>query len=130
MPLTPEVRNEVFAKLKAGLKKQVPPMVCYEDKPGVYGIMGNKPVVYGSTKKIVPGMYFSSAVARKDMVSFYLFPLYYRSKEFTKLAPTMMKCLKGKTCFNFKKGEQVVGKELDALLRKGTKIWKELGYMK
>ncbi|MGB2870082.1 MAG: hypothetical protein WBD36_16660 [Bacteroidota bacterium] len=130
MPLTPEVRNKILEKLKIGLRKQVPPMVCYEDKPGVCGIMGNKAVPYGSTKKIVPGMYFSSVVARKDMVSFYLFPLYYRSKEFSNLAPTMMKCLKGKTCFNFRKEEQVVAKELDALLRRGAKIWKELGYMK
>lgn len=130
MPLKPEVRTRIFKKLKAALKKQVPPMVCFEDKPGAYGIMGNKAVPYGSTKKIVPGMYFSSVVARKDMVSFYLFPVYYHAKEFTDLAPTMIKCLKGKTCFNFRKEEQIVGKELDKLLKKGVKIWKKMGYMK
>ena len=116
--------------LKASLQKQCPPMVCSKDKPDCYEIMGNKPVPYGSRKKIVPGIYFASAVARRDMVSFYLFPLYYRLKEFTEMAPTTMKCLKGKTCFNFKKEEQVVERELDALLGRGAQIWKEIGYMK
>ena len=130
MPLKPEVRKNVFDKLKAALKRQCPPMVCTKESDNVCEAIGNKPVPYGSTKKIVPGMYFASTVARKDMVSFYLFPLYYREKEFAGLAPTAMKCLKGKTCFNFKKEEQVIEKEIDALLAKGVALWKKSGYMK
>ena len=130
MPLKPETRKKIFDTLKASLQKQCPPMVCSKDEPDCYEIMGNKAMPYGSKKKIVPGMYFSSAVARKDMVSFYLFPVYYRSKEFAGMAPTAMKCLKGKTCFNFKKEEQVIEKELDGLLNRGAQIWKTLGYMK
>jgi len=105
-------------------------MVVSKDKSNCYEIIGNKPVPYGSKKKIVPGIYFSSTVARKDMVSFYLFPIYYNQKEFVDIAPTAMKCLKGKTCFNFKKEEHIIDKELDALLDKGAQIWKKLGYMK
>ena len=41
-----------------------------------------------------------------------------------------MKCLKGKTCFNIKKVDQVDEKEVTALLKAGVKIWKEMGYMK
>jgi len=130
MPLTLQERKEIFNKLKAGLQKQSPPMVVSKDKEGVFELMGNKPVPYGSRKTIVPGMYFSSIVARKDMVSFYYFPLYYHEKDFKDLIPTMIKCLKGKTCFNFKKPEQVNEKELDALLNKGVQTWKENSYMK
>ena len=130
MPLSPATRNNIFKKLKSSLKKQCPPMVVSKNTVNNYEIMGNKPVPYGSTKKIIPGMYFSSTVARKDMVSFYLFPVYDKQKEFVDIAPTAMKCLKGKTCFNFKKEEQVIDKELDALLDKGARIWKKLGYMK
>ena len=128
MPLKPEVRKNIFNKLKAALDKQCPPMVCSKNTANAYEIMGNKPVPYGSKKKIVPGMYFSSAVARKNMVSFYLFPMYDR-KAFAGLAPTALKCLKGISCFNFKKEEEVIEKEIDALLKKGTEIWKKLGYM-
>jgi hypothetical protein len=129
MPLTPEVPNEIFSKLKSALEKNCPPMVCSKDKEGVYELMGNKPVPYGYNKKIVPGMYFSSAVARKDMVSFYFFPM-YMSAGFKDLIPTMIKTLKGKTCFNIKKPEQVNEKELNALLKKGVQAWKKNGYMK
>lgn len=130
MPLNPEVRNTIFDKLKASLEKQCPPMVCTKDKADNFEIIGNKPVPYGSTKKIVPGMYFASTVARKGMVSFYFMPIYYDKKNYTDIAPTLLKSLKGKACFNFKKVEQVDEKELDALLKKGSQVWKKLGYMK
>lgn len=130
MPLTPETRKTIFNRLKSALGRQCPPMVVSKDTENNFELMGNKPVPYGSKKKIVPGMYFSSAVARKDMVSFYFFPIYYNQREFKDVAPTAMKCLKGKTCFNFKKEDQVVEKELDALLNKGAQVWKKLGYMK
>lgn len=105
-------------------------MVVSKDRKDVYEIMGNKPVPYGSKKVIAPGMYFSSVVARKDMVSFYFFPLYYQEKSFEKTIPTLIKNLKGKTCFNFKKIEQVNTRELNAMLKKGMQAWKKNGYMK
>ena len=105
-------------------------MVVSKDKEGVYELIGNKPVIYGSKKINAPGMYFCSAVARKDMISFYFFPIYYHEKDFIDLIPTMSKCLKGKTCFNIKKPEQVNVKELSALLKRGVVAWKREGYMK
>ncbi len=105
-------------------------MVVCKDKEGVFELMGNKPVPYGSKKIIVPGMYFSSAVAGKDMVSFYFFPLYFHENEYRDIIPTLIKCLKGKTCFNFKKFEQINEKELNAMLKKGVQAWRKSGYMK
>ena len=130
MPFTTADRDEIFNKIKAVLKKHSPPMQVSKDKPGVFELMGNKPVPYGSKKTIVPGMYFSSVVARPGMVSFYFFPIYYHTNDFIDLIPTMVKTLKGKTCFNIKKVEEVNEKELDALLKKGVQAWKKLGYMK
>ena len=129
MPLSPESKNEIVLKLKAALNKCAPPMVIARQSENGMELMGNKPVPYGYDKKIVPGMYFSSLVVRKDMVSFYFFPM-YMNEEFKELIPTMIKTLKGKTCFNFKKPEQVNEKELAALLKKGVAAWKKQGYMK
>jgi hypothetical protein len=130
MPLKPETRKAIFDKLKSSLLQQCPPMVCAKHNVDCYEIIGNKPVPYGSTKKIVPGMYFASTVARKDMVSFYFMPIYYDKENYLDLAPTLLKNLKGKACFNFKKAEQVDEKELDAMLKKGAQVWKKHGYMK
>jgi hypothetical protein len=130
MPLSPEDRELIFDTIRDSLKKVAPPMAISKDNPGVFELMGNKQVPYGSKKVIVPGMYFSSVVARKDSVSFYFFPMYYMVKDYETIFPTMHKYLKGKTCFTFKKPEQVVTKELDAMLKKGVQAWKKAGYMK
>ena len=130
MALTPEIREAIFNRLKASLKKQCPPMVCTKDTDACHEIIGNAPVPYGSTKKIVPGMYFASAVARKNFVSFYFMPIYYHQKDYAGVCQTLLKSLKGKACFNFKKVEQIDTKELDVMLAKGGVAWKKLGYMK
>jgi hypothetical protein len=129
MPLTTETRQQIFDTISTILRQQCPPMVISKDKKDVLEIMGNKAVPYGSKKTIVPGMYFSSVVARKDMVSYYFFPIYYHTDDFINLIPTLAKYLKGKTCFNFKNPGQVNEKELKALLKKGVQAWKKMGYM-
>jgi len=93
-------------------------------------MMGNKPVPYGYDKKIIPGMFFASVMPRKDSIAFHFFPAYYKVDVIKKIAPNLLKCLKGKTCFHFKKEEQVNEKELEALLKHGVKAWKDAGYMK
>jgi hypothetical protein len=130
MALAPEARKAIFNILKSTMEKYTPPMTVSKDKEEVFELMGNKPVPYGSKKTIVPGMYFSSAVGRKDSVNFYFFPIYYHEKDYAEICPTLLKCLKGKTCFHFRKPEQVNEKELNALLNKGVQAWKKLGYMK
>ncbi|GAC1594393.1 MAG: hypothetical protein NVS3B19_16840 [Ginsengibacter sp.] len=129
MPLTEEVRTSHFDIIKKALCNCCPPMKVSKDKEGVYELMGNKPVSYGSKKVMVPGMYFSSVVARKAMISFYFFPIYFHEPDFIDLIPNMKKYLKGKTCFNFKKADQVDEKELNNLLMRGVKAWSKLGYL-
>ena len=130
MALTPETRKIIFDMLKASLKKQCPPMVCSKDTASSFETIGNTPHPYGSKKKIVPGMYFASAIARKDMVSFYFMPIYYHREDYVDVAPTLLKNLKGKACFNFKRVEHINESELNAMLKKGVQAWKKLGYMK
>ncbi|HAP01013.1 MAG TPA: hypothetical protein DCQ93_03715 [Bacteroidetes bacterium] len=130
MPITDETRRQIFDTLKKNLETVAPPMVAsgghdYHD----YQLLGNKPVSYGHDKKIIPGMFFAAVANRKDSVTFHFFPCYMDSK-LKSVAPSLYKCLKGKTCFHFKKTEQVNEKELKALLKEGVKAWKKMGYMK
>ena len=130
MPLTSDNRKDMFEQVKRIIEKHCPPLVVKTDKTGVFEVMGNIAVPYGSKKTIVPGMYFASVVERKDKVSFYFFPIYFHTDEFKKLAPTVMKCLKGKTCFHFTKPGHVVEKELADMVKKGVFAWKKEGYLK
>jgi hypothetical protein len=129
MLFVPEMRKEIFEKIKFVLQKQSPPMLVSKNSENCFELTGNKPVAYGSKKQIVQGMYFSSVVAHKDMISFHFFPIYMKKELFEPLIPTTKKYMKGKSCFNFKKAEQVNETELTALLKKGAEAWKKLGYM-
>ncbi len=129
MPLKDEDRDLIFSKIKKVLEKCAPPMVVSKNSETVYELIGNVAVPYGSKKVMVPGMYFSSALPRKNMISFYFFPMYYNENDYINLIPLSKKYLKGKTCFNFIKPEQVIEKELSALLKKGIEAWKKNGYL-
>ena len=131
MPITAEIRSGIYNTLERALKKCTPPMVSKSDeKKQSIELIGNKAVPYGHDKKIIPGMFFAAVMQRKDSVAFYFFPIYYKTEQFKKVAPGLLKCLKGKTCFHFKKEEEVNEKELETLLKLGVKAWKDEGYMK
>jgi hypothetical protein len=129
MPLSAQDKTEILHRLKNAMHTCCPPMVITGNGENGMAIIGNKPVPYGYDKRIIPGMFFASASGRKDMVSFYLFPIYDNVKPFQDLAPIAIKCLKGKTCFNFKKLEQVDEAEIIAMLKLGVQYWHKLGYM-
>ncbi len=129
MPITDETRQAIFGTLKKHLEAVAPPMVAKENAGLLaYELIGNKPVPYGYDKKIIPGMYFASIAQRKDSVALYFFPS-YMDGQLQELAPSIYKCLKGKTCFHFKKESDVNEKELKAMLKAGVQAWKKMGYM-
>lgn len=129
MPLTNESRNLMYQNLVKQFASLSPPMVLKKDDAAMQcELTGNTPVPYGYNKKIIPGMYFASVAQRKDSVAFYFFPA-YMNKEFATLAPALFKCLKGKTCFHFKKPEDLDEKELMVLLKKGLQAWEKAGYV-
>ncbi len=130
MPITEETRIIIFNKLKKNLEKFSPPMVVSIDSiDSTYEIIGNKPVPYGYNKKMVPGMYFATIAQRKDSVTLHFFPS-YMDTTLKDVAPSLYKCMKGKTCFHFKKEEQVNEKELVLLIEAGIKAWELFGYLK
>ena len=129
MPITEEARTLIFTKLKRNFEKFTPPLVIKIDELNrSFELIGNKPVPYGYDKKIVPGMFFASVVQRKESVTFHFFPL-YMDPTLNGLALSLYKCLKGKTCFHFKKEEQIDEKELTLLIEKGLLAWEKSGYM-
>lgn len=130
MAISDETRKAIYVRIKKQLDKCTPPMQAKSDPDKLtYEMIGNKPVPYGYDKKIIPGMYFASVAQRKDSVAFYFFPS-YMEKGMKDAAPSLYKCLKGKTCFHFKKEDQVDEKELATLLKLGVAAWKKAGYMK
>lgn len=130
MALTPETKQNIFNSLLKLMEKFSPPLVMNKKSAMGFELIGNTPATYGHKKEIVPGMYFASSTFRKDSVVFYFFPIYGAPKEFQSLAPNTLKTLKGKTCFHFRKEEDVNEKELNAMMKKGIEVFKKQGWMK
>jgi hypothetical protein len=130
MPVTAETKANIFSLLKKVMFEYSPPLVIKKNSKEGIEVIGNTPTPYGYKKEVVPGMYFASALIRKENVSFYFFPIYYHQKEFEKLIPVTITCLDGKTCFHFKKEEQIPEKELRVMFKKGIQFYKKQGWIK
>ena len=130
MAVTATTKQKIFDQIKKVMSAHCPPLVIKKGSGQGFEVIGNIPAPYGYKKEIVPGMYFASTVIRKDSVAFYFFPIYGAPKEFQSLAPNTLKTLKGKTCFHFKKEEEVDEKELKAMFKKGIVFYRKQGWIK
>lgn len=131
MAVSFEEKQKIIDALKKIMQQHVPPLVQKKvAKETGFELIGNVETPYGYKKEMVPGMYFSSIALQKDSVAFYFFPTYMNEAEFKKIAPLTYKHLKGKTCFHFKKSDDVNEKEIDALMKKGITHYKKQGWIK
>ena len=70
-------------------------------------------------------LFFGSAQIKKNYVSFYLMPVYMYPDLLKGISPASQKHMQGKSCFNFKKVEPGLFKELAALTKKGYERFKK-----
>lgn len=75
-----------------------------------------------STRHILPNqqaLFFASFQVGKAYVSYYLMPVYVFPDLLEGISPELRKRMQGKSCFNFKKVNPALIKELEALTRAG-----------
>ena len=74
-------------------------------------------------------LFFGSVRIKKNYVSFYLMPVYMYPDLLKDISLELKKHMQGKSCFNFKKIEPVLFKELNQLARQSFKRFQkeELG---
>jgi hypothetical protein len=86
---------------------------------------------------VVPGAYggkaveieLASIILQKGFVGFYLMPLYVDPGIKKKLAPSLTKQLKGKTCFHIKQVDSEVLGNIEDAVTEGMKSYKERGWL-
>jgi len=83
--------------------------------PGAYG---GKPV----------DLQFAAVILQKDFVGFYLMCLCMNDPMKKKLAPGLLKLLKGKTCFHIKSIDAGLRKDIEAALDVSEKAYRERGW--
>jgi hypothetical protein len=112
------VDAEIFQALKALLKPYAPKLTVTEDSAKSFYL-----VTKSASWKGKP-MFFG-AVIQKSYVSYHLMPLYWKPELMKGMSPELRKRMQGKSCFNFKKMEPALFKELATLTRTGFESYRE-----
>ncbi len=113
--------DAAFTQLRAILSKHARKLNVVKDDPTTYCLESKKPMY-----KNHPMMF--GAVMKKSYISFHLVPLYLKPELTKAISPELMKRMQGKACFNFRKSEPVLFKELEAVTATSLKAfenWKE-----
>lgn len=109
----------VFEKLKNILKPYAEKLTLTADTADIYYIDGPY------SEKWKKQLFFGSAQIKKNYVSFYLMPVYMYPDLLKDISPKLKKHMQGKSCFNFKKVDPDLFKELAGLTSEGAQKFKE-----
>lgn len=117
-----ETAIEIFHELRQILEPYAKGLDLKQSDEG-YSLNCKKEV-----KKGMP-MFFGAASISKNYVSFYLMPVYADPALLDDISPELKKRMQGKSCFNFKKPDAVLFKELKALTKKGYASYIKAGWI-
>lgn len=114
---------DVFKELHSILKKYEKKLDVVTDKADNYYL--NAPNLVQNKKP----MFFGAATIKKNSVSFHLMPVYVNPELLETISPELKKCMQGKSCFNFKKTDKKLFKELARLTKACVMDYKKQGYV-
>ena len=109
----------VFEELKTILKPYAEKLTLTADTADAYSLDGPY------SEKWKKEIFFGAAQIKKNYVSFHLMPVYMYPDLLQGISPELKKRMQGKSCFNFKKVEPDLFKELAELTQKGVEKFKE-----
>ena len=101
----------LFARLRAILSPYAPSLHVIHDEQGKYSLET------GYSEKWNKPLFFGSAIIQKNYVSFYLMAVYMFPDLLEGISPALKKRMQGKSCFNFKRVDEALLAELEALAR-------------
>ena len=105
---------QVFKALRSILEPYAANMELVKDSEQSYYLDGPY------SEKWKKKLFFASVEVRKNYVSFYLMPVYMFPDLLKDISPELKKHMQGKSCFNFKKPDPALFKELAVLTRRGA----------
>jgi hypothetical protein len=114
--------QEVFEKLRGILRKYEGQLVVLHDEPENYYL--NTPYCEKFKKELC----FGAVTIWKNFVGFYLMPVYGCPELVRGLSPNLKARMQGKACFNFKKVDPKLFKELAQLTQAGFDRFKKAGF--
>ncbi len=115
-----ELREILLQYVKGTIK-------VYADSGGQLQLYSKKDIEVRSKK--LPEMYFAGLLVQKGYVGFYLMPVYTDGHLTSQIAPELLKCLKGKSCFHIKKLDSVLKQQVQHALQAGYGCFEKKGWV-
>ncbi|MFK7994899.1 MAG: hypothetical protein AB8B87_12220 [Granulosicoccus sp.] len=115
--------NDIFKQLKAIMQPVTGSLNVTLDEPGHLDVYTHNVMKNGKPR------WFGGVRIQKNYVSYYLMPVYENPQLVSGISPELKKCMKGKSCFNFKAVDKPLLKELSQLTKQSLKDYKAKGYM-
>jgi hypothetical protein len=109
----------IFEQLKNILRPYAKNLTVKTDTPDTYYLDGPY------SEKWKKELFFGSAQIKKNYVSFYLMPVYMYPELLKDISPELKQRMQGKSCFNFKKVQPDLFKELGELTRQGVEKFRQ-----
>ena len=109
----------IFAQLKQIIEPYAPQLIVTVNTPQAYALDGPY------SEKWKKPLFFSSVQIKKNYVSFYLMPVYMYPELLEDISPALKKHMQGKSCFNFKKVEPALFKELEILTHRSLERFRQ-----
>ncbi len=113
----------IFTSLKQVLKRYEKYLRVISNKDDNYSLNA------GYDQKRKSDIYFGAVAINKNYVSYHLMPVYVHPKLLNGISPELKKRMQGKSCFNFKKIDQILFNELADLTKEGFEFYKKNGML-
>ena len=114
---------QIFNRLKAILFEYQALVVVAANDANSYSLDTNYVPQY--KKKL----FFGAVQINKNYVSYHLMPVYMYPDLLEGVSPGLMKHMQGKSCFNFKKMDEPLFQELDALTQRSVERMYSEGFL-
>ena len=108
-------------RLRAILRRYVPPLVVAADGPGGYTLNVDRPDLPE------PRRYFGGVRVGKRYVSYYLMPVYLFPELLDDISPELKRRMQGKSCFNFARLDEPLMTQLADLTERGIQRFRQTG---
>jgi hypothetical protein len=122
----------VFLRLKEILQKYSGPFTVRPDTTtqyGLYAAIGPATLKIWGGKMKKPAMPVAWIETGKAYVSYHLMGLYGNTKLLEGLSKELKARMQGKTCFNFKKPDEIIFQELDLLTARSIESFRKGGFI-
>lgn len=118
---------EIDVLLREIIKEHLGPLKVRKDDSTGMEVAGTIPTMQG--KQQVDGFYFASVIPKPKDTRLYFFPIYTDVVAFEDLPSDLRKCLKGKSCFHFKKIDNDLKTAITEMIAHGVIIYQEKGLL-